>query len=200
MQCNAMQCMYVCVYACMHACTHACMYVCISFSQQYVYNTRRTYIHTYIYIYIWTPSYCKFLQQSVGQNHTTSSVEQPDAISAGWGYHPRMRMAGRDLRFATATRAGDLWMAELWWDPRPWVEQARGFSSTKSNRFCVRGKVGIPRANKFMCIRLPAYVIYFGLAACSRYTQDSCYKPLYRSKEMWEYLYTEWGSLAPQAR
>lgn len=30
----------------------------------------------------------------------------------------------------------------------------------------------------------------------NRYTQESCYKPLYRDAAMWEYLYTEWGPLA----
>eukprot|EP00435_Cladocopium_sp_Y103_P048801 s553_g14.t1 len=45
-----------------------------------------------------------------------------------------------------------------------------------------------------------AHSRHFRPAARSRYTQESCYKPLYRSEEMWEYLYTEWGPLAPQAR
>ena len=31
-----------------------------------------------------------------------------------------------------------------------------------------------------------------------RYTDQNCYKPLWRSQDMWEYLYTEWGPLAPQ--
>ena len=69
MQCNAMQCMY--------ACMHVCMYVFFHFHNiMYVILDARI----YTYIYIWTPSYCEFLQQSLGQNHTTSSVEQPDAI------------------------------------------------------------------------------------------------------------------------
>ena len=186
-QCNAMQCMY--------ACMHVCMYVFFHFHNiMYVILDAR--IYTYIY-----------MNTIILRIPTTKPWTEPHHVIC-WA--TRCNLQDEDIIPECEWLAGiyglrrphelGTWMAELWWDPRPWVEQARGFSSTKSNRFCVRGKVGIPRANKFMCIRLPAHVIYFGLAACSRYTQDSCYKPLYRSKEMWEYLYTEWGSLAPQAR
>ena len=96
MQCNAMQC---------NVCMHACMYVCIfSFSQHYVCNTRRTYIYIYIYEHHHIAnSYNKALDRTTPRHLLSNQMQ-----SAGWGYHPRMRMAGRDLRFATATRAGDM--------------------------------------------------------------------------------------------
>lgn len=41
--------------------------------------------------------------------------------------------------------------------------------------------------------------VLFGPVICVRYTQESCYKPLYRSKQMWTELGVRWRYMAPQA-
>jgi len=53
--------------------------------------------------------------------------------------------------------------------------------------------------------RKPSRLGTYGWLSCDEvkdpdsgnYTQDSCYTPLYRHEAHWEYLYTEWGSVAP---